>query len=341
MKSIIVLDFCDSLDEIRVSDAPAPEPKQGGILIQVVAAGVNFVDILYARGQHQNNKNLVRPPFTLGLEFAGIVISSPDTSSFKPGDSVFGDCSGAYCEFLIIQEDSGSLQKMPTSWDFTEAAALGATLPVSYGALVLRGGLKAGETVLVHSAAGGIGAMATQIAVAMGCHVLGTAGSFEKCAYAQGLGASLCVNYSQGNWWERILEETDGRGVDVVFDPVGLVDRSLKCLAHRGRVLVAGFAGRDGQTEKIAMNRLLLKQATLTGYRYGESLRRDPDERRRIWHELRPLIEDGRIKPTVYRCYEGLESVPRALKDLASRKVLGKAVIRINGTQAGQSASRL
>lgn len=179
---------------------------------------------------------------------------------------MFGDCGGSYCEFVVIQENSGSLQKIPASWDFTEAAALGATLPVSYGALVLRGGLKAGETVLVHSAAGGIGAMATQIAVAMGCRVLGTAGSTEKCAFAESLGASKCINYTQGNWWERVLEETDGRGVDVVFDPVGLVDRSLKCLAHRGRVLVTGFAGLDGQMEKIAMNRVLLKQATLIGY---------------------------------------------------------------------------
>ncbi|KAL6401728.1 Quinone oxidoreductase-like protein [Ilyonectria robusta] len=108
--------------------------------------------------------------------------------------------------------------------------------------------------------------MATQIAVAMGCRVLGTAGAAEKCAYAESLGASKCINYTQGHWWERILEETDGRGVDVVFDPVGLVDRSLKCLAHRGRVLVTGFVGLDGQMEKIAMNRVLLKQATLIGY---------------------------------------------------------------------------
>lgn len=155
---------------------------------------------------------------------------------------------------------------MPPGWDFAEAATLGATLPVSYGALVLRGGLKPGETVLVHAAAGGIGAMAVQVAAALGCRVLGTAGSPVKCAYAQNLGAKLCVNYSDDNWWERVLQETNGQGVDLIFDPVGLVDRSLKCLAHRGRVLVVGFAGRKGEMEKVAMNRLLLKQATFTGY---------------------------------------------------------------------------
>ncbi|KAH8655921.1 zeta-crystallin [Ilyonectria robusta] len=341
MKAIVVHEFYGSLDDIRVSDVPPPQPRAGEILIRVVAAGVNFVDILYAQGLHQNNKSLVRPPFTLGLEFAGIVVSSPAASSFKPGDAVFGDCGGSYCEFVAIQENSGSLQKIPASWDFTEAAALGATLPVSYGALVLRGGLKAGETVLVHSAAGGIGAMATQIAVAMGCRVLGTAGAAEKCAYAESLGASKCINYTQGHWWERILEETDGRGVDVVFDPVGLVDRSLKCLAHRGRVLVTGFVGLDGQMEKIAMNRVLLKQATLIGYRYGESLRRDPDERRLMWQELQPLMESGQIRPTVSHCYPGLDSVPQALHDLSNRKISGKAVIRVSEGVTGSSKPRL
>lgn len=219
-----------------------------------------------AQGKHQNNRNLVRPPFTLGLEFSGFVCSAPAESSFKPGDAVFGDCPGSYSEYLVLPGDSSSLQKVPSGWTITEAAGLGATLPVSYGALVLRGKLKAGETVLIHSAAGGLGAMAVQVAVAIGCRVLGTAGTKEKCAYAERLGASRCFDYSKDGWHNRVLQETDGRGVDVIFDPVGLVDLSLKCIAHRGRILIVGFAGREGQMEKIAMNRLLLKQAILVGY---------------------------------------------------------------------------
>ncbi|KAH6877183.1 quinone oxidoreductase [Thelonectria olida] len=341
MKAIAVPRFYDSLNELGVSELPIPQPETDEILIRVVAAGVNYVDILYAQGLHQNNKTLVRPPFTLGLEFAGIVVSSPPNSQFNPGDRVFGDHSGSYAEFIALPADSDSLQKIPPSWDFVDAAGLGATLPVPYGALVLRGGLKAGETVLVHSAAGGIGAMATQVAVALGCRVLGTAGSPGKCAYAQSLGADLCVDYSQKDWWEQILQATNGKGVDIIFDPVGLVDRSLKCLAHRGRVLVVGFAGRKGEMEKIAMNRVLLKQATLTGYRYGESLRRDHKEKRRIWCELQPLIDSGRIRPTVSHCYSGLESVPQALKDLGSRKISGKAVIKIANDQTTPSGPRL
>ena len=108
--------------------------------------------------------------------------------------------------------------------------------------------------------------MAVQIAVAMGCKVIGTAGSSTKCDYVKSFGASRCIDYTQDKWWEHVLSETDGKGVDVVFDPVGLVDRSLKCIAHRGRVVVVGFAGTEGQIEKIAMNRVLLKQVSLIGY---------------------------------------------------------------------------
>lgn len=206
------------------------------------------------------------PPFTLGLEFSGVVVSAPSSSAYQPGDAVFGDHGGSYSEFIVLSADSASIQRVPSKWSFVDAAGLGATLPVSYGALALSGKLVAGETVLVHSAAGGLGIMAVQVAVAMGCRVLGTAGSPEKCAYAKSYGASECFDYTEDDWWKRVLEATNGKGVNVVFDPVGLIDLSLKCIAHRGRLLVVGFAGREGQMEKIAMNRVLLKQVSLIGY---------------------------------------------------------------------------
>jgi NADPH:quinone reductase-like Zn-dependent oxidoreductase len=201
--------------------------------------------------------------------------------------------------------------------------------------------------------------MAVQIAAAMGCKVIGTAGSEEKCALATKHGAQECINYNvDKQWWKRVLELTDGNGAGVVFDPVGLVDLSLKCLAHRGRVLVVGFAGRGVEMENITMNRVLLKQASLIGYvsmlfqpftvevrfraiiairsniesmqRYGESLRRFPDEENRIWEGLHTLLADGKVKPVVfYGTYRGLESVPRALKDMEDRKIWGKASINL------------
>jgi NADPH:quinone reductase-like Zn-dependent oxidoreductase len=209
----------------------------------------------------------VLPPFILGLEFAGVVVSAPPSTELKPGEAVFGGQSGSYAEYITIPAtEAASLQRIPPTWSFADAAGLGTTLPVSYAALALRGGLKPGETVLVHSAAGGLGIMAVQIALAMGCRVIGTAGSHAKCSYVKGYGASECFNYSQPDWWEKVLEATDNRGVDVVYDSVGLVNVSLKCIAHRGRVLVIGFAGRDGEMETVAMNRVLLKQVSLIGY---------------------------------------------------------------------------
>jgi NADPH:quinone reductase len=160
-----------------------------------------------------------------------------------------------------------TLRHIPPSWTFAQAASLGATLPVSYGALKLRGALRSGEVVLVHAAAGGLGLAAVQLASALGCRVIGTAGSVLKCSVAEKSGAEACVDYSTNlHWWEEVQRLTNGRGVDLVFDPVGLVSDSLRCLAHRGRLLVVGFAGREGDMEQVKMNRVLLGQATIIGY---------------------------------------------------------------------------
>lgn len=204
----------------------------------------------------------------LGLEFAGTVIAAPTGCEFQKGDAVFGDHAGTYAEVISIPQDQiTSLLRVPEGWPVEATAGLAATLPVSYDGLISAGRLRAGETVLVHAAAGGLGTMACQVAAAKGCHVIGTAGSDDKCAYAKGYGANECINYSTDKeWWKRVNEITGGKGVDVVFDPVGLVEPSLKCVASKARIVVVGFAGLDGNFEKIAMNRILLKQVELIGY---------------------------------------------------------------------------
>ncbi|KAK6064640.1 zeta-crystallin [Seiridium cupressi] len=293
MKAVVIEHFVRSYGDVRVSDIPIPQPNGQEILIQVKAAGVNFVDTLYCRGLHQNNRRHVKPPFTLGLEFAGVVVSAPSTCRFAQGSRVFGTWTGAYTEFLAIPLSLiNNLHPIPSSWTFAEAASLGATLPVSYGALVLRGALQSGETVLVHSAAGGLGLAAVQLAHALGCRVIGTAGSDLKCSIAEKYGAEKCINYSADpSWWGEVKRLTGEQGVDLVFDSVGL--------------------------------------------RFGESDRRDPTEAARIWGKLLPLIEADKIKPTIYDAtYPGLESVPQALEDISSRRVWGKAVIRLEGTEA-------
>ncbi|TPX07235.1 uncharacterized protein E0L32_010829 [Thyridium curvatum] len=343
MRGVVVSKFVDNYTELQVEDIPPPKAKKDEVIVQVKAAGVNFVDTLYARGKHQNNRSLVKPPFTLGLEFAGVVLSAPPSSpssgsgshrSFKPGDRVFGGTLGSYAE--QVAAPTSGLRPVPDGWSFADAAGLAATLPVSYGALVTRGRLAPGETVLVLGAAGGLGCTAVQVAAARGCRVIALASGAAKCAVARRCGAHDCVDATTAaagpRWWERVLELTGGKGVDVVYDSVGRVDESLKCVAHRGRVLVVGFAARDESSiEKIAMNRVLLKQVSLIGYRYGESLRRDPEENARIWEELAPLIDSGKIKPMVFdKAYNGLESVPEALNDISSRKIWGKAVVNIS-----------
>lgn len=344
MKAVVINRFVEDYTEVDVSKVPIPKVEDGDILVQVMAAGVNFVDTLYSRGLHQNNRRHVTPPFTLGLEFAGLVIAAPPSCPFPPGSRVFGACLGAYAEYLTVQASGATaLHPMPPSWTFSQAASLGATLPVSYGALKHRAAVRPGEVVLVHSAAGGLGLAAVQLAKALGCRVIGTAGSSLKRATAERFGAEKCINYSTDQkWWEEVKRLTNQKGADVVFDPVGLVNDSLHCLAHRGRILVIGFAGREGNLEAVKMNRVLLPQAIIIGYRFGESDRRDPAETARIWSELLPLIEAGLIRPAIYAGrYQGLESVPAALHDIATRKVWGKAVIQLDKAVDPDGKARL
>ncbi|OLN96946.1 Quinone oxidoreductase [Colletotrichum chlorophyti] len=341
MKAVVISKSVSDFKDIEVAEIDQPLPGPDHYLIQVKAAGVNFVDTLYAKGKHQNNRSVVRPPFVLGREFSGTILSAPSFSDYRPGDRVFGAHAGSYSEVISLPA-STHIHSIPPSWSFSEAAGVAAILPVSYAAL-LHAGIKTGQTILVHAAAGGLGSMAVQVAKALGCRVIGTAGSPEKCDIAIRSGADACVNYNQElAWWARVLDLTDGKGVDVVFDSVGLVDGSLKCVAHRGKILVVGFAGiRDGM-ERIAMNRILLKQVSLIGYRYGESLRRYPDEENIIWNGLKPLIQNGCIRPIVFHPeYHGLDQVPRALSDMSGRQTWGKAVVTLGCDALNTDRARL
>ncbi|KFY79337.1 hypothetical protein V499_01671 [Pseudogymnoascus sp. VKM F-103] len=332
MKALVVDKFVNNYDELKVTELGHHDVPYGHALVQVKAVGLTFVDLLYARGKHQNNRSLHTPPFTLGSEFSGVILTTNPPalplSSFSPGARVYGSYLGAFATHIYVPLSSFS--KIPSSWSFQEAAGISSTLPVSYGALK-RAGLEKGQSVLVHAAAGGLGLMAVQVAKALGCTVVATASTASKLAVAKKFGADYLVNYSDEGWEKRVLEATNGEGVDVVYDPVGLVDQSLRCLKHGGRILLIGFAGREGNMEKIAMNRVLLKQAVIIGYRYGETHRRNPEETRAIWETLEPMIANGDVKPTVYDGdFKGLGSIPRAMQEMADRKVWGKAVITLD-----------
>ena len=178
---------------------------------------------------------------------------------------MFGSSQGTFAEYIKVRP-SMLLQRLPPNWTPIEAAGLAATAPVSYGALITHGKLCAGQTVLIHGAAGGLGLMAVQIAKAVGARVIATVGTAEKLIVTQRFGADESILYSNDKWPAKVLELTGGAGVDIVYDPVGLVERSLKCVKHRGTISIIGFAGSEGAIEKIPTNRVLLKQVKIVGY---------------------------------------------------------------------------
>lgn len=361
-----MFDNKQSLADIRPRHIPKPtfasylasspnSSAQPLVHIRITHSAINHVDLLYAHGVHQNNKSgLFKPPFTLGLEFSGIVLdtytNNDEHCNYKIGDRVWGGTVGSHAEEIIVP--ASTIHHLPSpNWSLHDIAALGAaTIPVSYGALNFIGRLKAGETILIHAAAGGLGIYAVQIAKAIGAKVIGTVGSEQKRSVIEDLirdpktGAvpkgEGVVNYSNDEWQKEVLSicKQNGKdGVDVVFDTVGLVQKSIKCTVFNGRIIVVGFAARTGtgadkvqELEKIDVNRILLKQIKLLGYRFGETSRRLPQETAKIWQGLNEMLAKPQvIKPVVYKTYKGLDAVPEAMQALSERKVFGKAVIEI------------
>lgn len=188
---------------------------------------------------------------------------------------------------------------IPQGWSFEEAAGLMVTAPTSYAALVNRAGVKKSGYVLIHAAAGGVGLAAVQIAKAFGALVIATAGSTRKLEVAKGFGADYAINYNQKGWEEEVRKLTpEEKGVDVVYDPVGMVNTSLKCTAWNGRIVIVGFAA--GAIEKVAMNRVLLKNVSLVGLHWGMFAQEEPKTVEEVWRGLFGLIEAGEFRATVY-----------------------------------------
>lgn len=304
-------------------------------MIEVHAAATNFFDILQVQGKYQH-----QPPFpwVAGMEFAGVVLATPSGAAHPPkyavGTRVFGANQGAYATRVCAAE--GTLFPQPAGWSAAEAAGLFVTAPTSYGALVTRAGVKPGDWVLVHAAAGGVGLAAVQVAKAFGATVVATAGSARKRAVARQFGADHVVDYRDETWPEQVKKLTPGgRGVDIVYDPVGMVDKSTKCVAWNGRILVVGFAA--GTIERVAMNKVLLKNISLVGIHWGMYASMEPATVAAVWAGIFRLVAEGRLRGTVFadREFVGLESVPAALEALGSRGTWGKVVVKVpQGDQA-------
>ncbi|KAI8302201.1 Quinone oxidoreductase-like protein 2-like protein [Colletotrichum sp. SAR11_59] len=332
MRGIQIKEYVKSPKELRVTELPEPVPKKDDeYLIQVHATAANFFDILQIQGKYQT-----QPPFpwTSGCEFAGTVLKAPTKAKFPVGARVFGATQGAFAEKCVAREKE--LLPVPDGWSFQEAAGLFITAPTSYGALVVRAGIKPGDIVLVHAAAGGVGLAAVQVAKAFGATVIATASTPRKLDVAKSFGADHVVDYRDPEWPAQVKKLTPGgRGVDIVYDPVGMVDASTKCTAWNGRILIIGFAA--GKIEKVAMNKVLLKNISLVGIFWGQYAVREKETVVKVWEGIMKLVAEGKLRGTEFTDEEfvGLDRIPDALIALGSRGTWGKVVVKL--PQDGQS----
>ena len=320
----VVVDRLMKPSELSVSEVESPEPGPGEIAIDVVAAGCNFSDVLMLRGEYQVKPEL---PFVPGREAAGTVAEmGPGVSGrVAVGDRVLAYTHlGAFAERVVVAE--AEVQAMPTEMTFEHGAAMPIVYPTSHAALVDRAGLEAGDTLLVHAAAGGVGLAAVQIGKALGARVIATAGGAEKLEVARRAGADVVVDYREEDFVAVVMDETAGRGADVIYDSVGgdTTDRSLKCIAWKGRLLVIGFAG--GRIPEIRANRIMLKNISVVGLHWPVYTEKEPETVRAIWSDLMALYARGGLTPLIQHTY-ALDEAGLALAALADRKTVGKVIV--------------
>ena len=322
MKAVLCKEYGPP-DKLVVEDVP-PEPTgDGQVKIRVRAAGVNFPDVLIIQNKYQFRPPL---PFSPGGEVAGVVRAvGREVTAFQPGDRVFAMLGwGGFAS--VVNAPAAGVVRMPGAMPFEHGAAFGIVYQTSYFGLVYRANLQAGETLLVHAAAGGVGLAAVQIGRALGARVLATAGSPEKLALARQHGAEEAYDYSNPDWVERVKHATGGRGADVIYDPVGgdIFDLSTKCIAFSGRLLVVGFA--SGRIPTIQLNRVLLKNIAIIGLHWGAYRMYEPEKIPQAMAALFELYERGAVTPVVSSQYP-LREAAAALDEIASRRSIGKVLL--------------
>ena len=311
-------------DTLTVDELPDLVPGPGQVVIDVQAAGVNFPDVLIIQNKYQFKPEL---PFTPGSELAGTVSAIGEgVSQVKVGQRVIAFVgNGAFAQQALIA--ARDVMTMPPGMDFDIAAAITLTYGTSHHAVVDRAQLKAGETMLVLGAAGGVGLAAIEIGKALGARVIAAASSDEKLAVCKAHGADATINYTTQDLREAIKAATDGKGPDVIYDPVGGVyaEPAFRSIGWRGRYLVVGFA--NGEIPKLPWNLALLKGASLVGVFWGEFAKREPKANMAAMQQLMGWLAEGKIKPHISGRY-ALTDTPQALNDMAARKVTGKIVIQ-------------
>ena len=311
------------VDALTWKELPTPQPGAGEVLLEIQAASLNFPDLLIVQNKYQMKPPL---PFVPGSEYAGVVRAVGEgVKHLQVGQSV-ACLSGTGGFGTHTLAPAKLCMPLPPGFAPVDAAAFIMTYATSHHALIDRGQLKAGETVLILGAAGGVGTAAIQIAKAVGAKVIAAASTAEKCALCVAQGADATINYGTENLREAIKTLTDGKGPDVVYDPVGgeFAEPAFRSIAWRGRYLVIGFAG--GPIPNLPLNLPLLKGASLVGVFWGDFARREPQANAAMMAELAQWYAQGKIKPVIDRTMP-MSELKAAYERMGSRAVMGKLVM--------------
>jgi NADPH2:quinone reductase len=310
-------------DTLVVEILPDLHPDAGEVVIDIKAASVNFPDVLVIQNKYQFKPEL---PFTPGAEFAGVVREvGAGVTRLRVGMRVAAYTQqGGFAEQARAKE--AACMPLPDTIDFASAAAITLAYGTSYHAIADRAALKAGETMLVLGAAGGVGLAAVEIGKALGARVIAAASSTEKLALCTEHGADATIDYSREDLRERIKALTGGNGPDVIYDPVGgeFAEPAFRSIAWRGRYLVVGFA--NGEIPRLPLNLALLKGASIVGVFWGQHIQREPELTAAGFRQIFEWIEAGKLRPHVTKRYT-LDQTAQALDDMGNRRVSGKIVI--------------
>ena len=323
MKAVLCTRF-GGPDDLELADLPAPEPGGGEVTVAVKAAALNFFDTLIIAGKYQTKPAF---PFSPAAEFAGVVDRvGAGVTAFKPGDRVAASMGyGAARECVVIA--ANRLARVPDNVDFDRAAGLLITYGTTLHALKDRAKLKAGETLAVLGASGGVGLAAVELGKQMGARVIACASSEHKLALARQHGADAVINYAAEDLREALRRATDGKGPDVIYDPVGgpYSEPALRAIGWEGRFLVVGFAA--GDIPKLPLNLVLLKNCDVRGVFWGAWSEREPEAHRANIAQLLTWCADGKLAVHIHKIFP-LAQTAQALKAIAGRSVMGKVILR-------------
>lgn len=322
MRALVCTALTDDFSGLEFQELPRPVPGPGEVLVKVAAASLNFPDLLITQGKYQLK---LEPPFTPGMDLSGTVEAVGETvTGFETGDAVCGGVRfGAFADYVCLP--AAGLQKKPESLSFAETASYSAAYLTAYVALIRRGRLLAGETLLVHGASGGVGMAAVDVGKLLGATVIATGGSDDKLAKVKAYGADHVLNTKDG-FRQRVKDLTGGRGADVIYDPVGgdIFDESVRCIAFEGRLLVIGFT--SGRIPTIGANMPLIKGFSLVGVRAGEYGRQFPERGAENVAAIWDWARTGKTRPYIHDILP-LDEALAGFNQLHDRQVVGKLIL--------------